>query len=110
MAGAWTTLSVKDGGGTSRTMRAWDESGAGTGPFSFAQLVADASGAGSTPAVKAASTSPGVTDPSLVVALSPNGQDLGSGTGGTRTIRTIVDSSQLSVLGQTTMSASSPVT
>ena len=38
MAGAWTTLSILDGGGTSRTMRAWDESGTGTGPYSFGQV------------------------------------------------------------------------
>jgi hypothetical protein len=44
MAGAWTTLSVKDAGGTTRTMRAWDESGAGTGPYSFGQVLADGLG------------------------------------------------------------------
>lgn len=44
MAGAWTTLSVKDAGGTSRTMRAWDESGAGTGPYSFGHVLANAAG------------------------------------------------------------------
>lgn len=38
MAGAWTTLAILDGGGTSRTMRAWDESGNGSGPFSFAPV------------------------------------------------------------------------
>lgn len=38
MAGAWTTLNILDGGGTSRTMRAWDESGVGTGPYSFGQV------------------------------------------------------------------------
>lgn len=72
MAGAWTTLSVKDGGGTSRTMRVWDESGSGAGPFSFGQLLADGSGsaalslgAGATAAntlrLALASDSPGVT-------------------------------------------------
>jgi hypothetical protein len=40
MAGAWTTLSVKDAGGTSRTMRVWDESGSGSGPFSFGTMLA----------------------------------------------------------------------
>lgn len=44
MAGAWTTLAIKDGGGTSRTMRVWDESGAGTGPFSFAQVAGNGDG------------------------------------------------------------------
>jgi hypothetical protein len=44
MAGVWTTLTVKDAGGTTRTMRAWDESGAGTGPYSFGQVLADGAG------------------------------------------------------------------
>ncbi len=34
---SWTTLSIKDSGGTARTMRVWDEGGVGTGPFQFAQ-------------------------------------------------------------------------
>ncbi len=42
-------------------------------------------------------------------ALGSTALDLGSGTGGTRTLRTIIDSSQFSSLGQTTMSASQPV-
>lgn len=49
MAGAWTTLSIKDGAGTTRTMRAWDESGAGTGPFSFGQVFSDGTGSASQP-------------------------------------------------------------
>lgn len=44
MAGAWTTISVKDAAGTTRTMRAWDESGTGIGPFSFGQVLADGLG------------------------------------------------------------------
>lgn len=44
MPGTWTTLSVKDAGGTSRTMRVWDESGAGTGPFAFGGVIGDGSG------------------------------------------------------------------
>ncbi len=44
MPGAWTTLSVKDAAGTTRTMRAWDESGAGSGPYSFGQVLADGVG------------------------------------------------------------------
>lgn len=35
MAGAWTFLNVKDALGTTRPMRAWDESGTGAGPFVF---------------------------------------------------------------------------
>jgi hypothetical protein len=35
MAGAWTYLNIKDGLGTTRPMRAWDESGTGLGPFVF---------------------------------------------------------------------------
>lgn len=46
----------------------------------------------------------------LVTALGSTALDLGSGTGGTRTIRTIVDSSQLSALGANTMANSQPVT
>jgi hypothetical protein len=49
MAGAWTSLSIKDATGTTRTMRAWDESGAGTGPFSFGQVFSDGSGSASQP-------------------------------------------------------------
>ena len=44
MPGAWTNLSIKDGLGTTRTMRAWDESGTGVGPYSFGQVLADGLG------------------------------------------------------------------
>lgn len=44
MAGAWTTLTVKDATGTNRTMRAWDESGTAVGPYSFGQVLADGLG------------------------------------------------------------------
>ncbi len=37
MAGVWTTLNILDGGSVSRAMRVWDESGVGTGPYSFGQ-------------------------------------------------------------------------
>jgi hypothetical protein len=47
MAGVWTTISVKDAIGTTRTMRAWDESGTGSGPYTFGQMVTDGSGAAS---------------------------------------------------------------
>ncbi len=33
MAGAYTTKNVKDGGGTDRSMRWWDESGTDVGPY-----------------------------------------------------------------------------
>lgn len=46
MAGAFTTLSILDGTTTARTVRAWDESGSGAGPFSFAAVLT--SGDGST--------------------------------------------------------------
>ncbi len=46
MAGAWTSMSVKDGGGTSRNIRVWDESGAGTGPFSPGPIKANGQGTG----------------------------------------------------------------
>lgn len=47
--GTWTTLSIKDALGATRTMRAWDESGAGTGPFSFGQVFSDGTGSSSQP-------------------------------------------------------------
>ena len=62
-----------------------------------------------TSAVKAASTAAVAADPALVVAVSPNNYDFGSGTSGTKTQRVIVDSSQLSALGQATMANSAPV-
>lgn len=59
--------------------------------------------------IKAASTAAVAADPALVVAISPNNYDFGSGTGGTKTQRMIIDTSQLGALGQTTMSSSAPV-
>jgi hypothetical protein len=41
MAGVWTTLAVKDGLGATKQMLAWDESGVGTGPWSFGHMFAD---------------------------------------------------------------------
>jgi len=41
MAGAWTTLSIKDAAGNNKTVRAWDESGAGTGPFVPGHILKD---------------------------------------------------------------------
>lgn len=38
MAGALTTKQIKDGGGNLLDFRVWDESGAGTGPFSFISI------------------------------------------------------------------------
>lgn len=49
MAGAWTTKSIKDATGTSISMRMWDESGTGDGPFSFGQVFSDGSGSSSQP-------------------------------------------------------------
>src|SRR4051812_9155445 len=43
MAAGWTTLTIRDGGGTSRTMRVWGEDTT-TGPFSFGQVLADGAG------------------------------------------------------------------
>jgi len=39
MPGSWTTLNVKDAAGTTRNMRVWDESGAGSGPYSFGHAI-----------------------------------------------------------------------
>ena len=44
MAGSWTTKTILDGTGASVTMRVWDESGAGTGPFSFGQVIGSGDG------------------------------------------------------------------
>jgi hypothetical protein len=41
MAGAWTYLNIKDGLGSTRQMKAWDDSGTGAGPWTFAHLSAD---------------------------------------------------------------------
>lgn len=41
MAGAFTTKQIRDGSGTLITMRMWDESGAGTGPYSFVHNIRD---------------------------------------------------------------------
>lgn len=43
MAGSYTTLTAKDAAGTNRTMRVWDESGAGTGPYSATLTLKDIS-------------------------------------------------------------------
>lgn len=87
MAGAWTSKNMLAADGvTLLPMRMWDESGVGSGPFSFATAIADLTGAGS-PAVKAAGVAPVANDKALVVAISPNGQ----------------------VSGQQAMSASAPV-
>jgi hypothetical protein len=45
MAGAFTTKQIRDGSGTLITMRMWDESGAGTGPYSFVHNIRDISAA-----------------------------------------------------------------
>lgn len=58
---------------------------------------------------KAASTAAVAADPAIVVAVSPNNFDFGSGTGGSKTQRVIIDSSQFSTTGQTTKTASAPV-
>ena len=47
MAGALTTLKVKDGDGTTRLMRVWDESGTGVGPFTWVHVLTDTSGGSS---------------------------------------------------------------
>lgn len=83
MAGAWTTLSVKDAAGATRTMRAWDESGSGAGPFSFGQMLTDGSGAA--------------------------GLALGAGAGGATTLRVTLDSGQVSSIGQNAKASSTSV-
>ncbi|WLA80275.1 hypothetical protein [Bradyrhizobium elkanii] len=46
MAAGWTTLSIKDAAGNSRTMRVWAEDTT-SGPYSFGQVLADGSGSSS---------------------------------------------------------------
>jgi len=46
MAGSFTTLAILDGGGVSRNMRVWDESGAGNGPFTFSADYPGSDGSG----------------------------------------------------------------
>lgn len=58
-----------------------------------------------TPVIAAGSNTIGNTN----IQISGTAPDVGSGTGGSHTLRTIIDSSQFSPLGQTTMSASAPV-
>jgi hypothetical protein len=43
MAAGWTTLPIKDAGGTTRTMRVWAED-TSSGPYSFGQVLADGAG------------------------------------------------------------------
>ena len=41
MPGSFTTLSIKDASGTTKLMRAWDDSGSGLGPFMLAHVMSD---------------------------------------------------------------------
>jgi hypothetical protein len=41
MPGSFTTLSVKDGAGTTRSMRVWDDSGTGAGPLTPVHILND---------------------------------------------------------------------
>lgn len=50
MPGAWTIKAIKDAAGTSFNARMWDESGVGTGPFSFGQTLSDGTGVTAPPA------------------------------------------------------------
>jgi len=77
MAGSYTTLNVLDATSTSRTMRVWDESGVGTGPFSFAQILLANNASSSVPILEsgvnlAASSAPTINAPtSFRVAVTP---------------------------------------
>lgn len=44
MAGAWTTKNVKDAAGATFSVRVWDESGLGSGPFLFGQTISNGDG------------------------------------------------------------------
>lgn len=58
MPGILTTLSVKDALGATKSMRVWDESGTGVGPFSWVHVLTDTSnlGAGKYETVAASQT------------------------------------------------------
>lgn len=43
MAGVLDTIQIRDADGDATTFRVWDESGVGTGPFSFVQFITDIS-------------------------------------------------------------------
>lgn len=66
MAGAWTTKSINFNG-VSLNIRVWDESGIGSGPYSFGQVFADGSG-GNTPA---AFSPPGAQATNLSASIAP---------------------------------------
>lgn len=84
--------------------------GTGTLATSLATLPALVTGSAIVGRVGIDQTTDGTTNKVAAdVRLGGTAADKGSGTGGTATQRVIVDSSQLSALGQTTMSASAPV-
>lgn len=90
MTASLSIIAGKDGTGTtiSGGIQALDLSGAGTGPWSFANIIVDGTSGSNRAAVKAASTAPVATDPALVVSISPN---------------------SVNANGQTTLSGSAPV-
>jgi hypothetical protein len=69
MAGSWTTMQIKDGAGTTRTMRVWDETG--SGPYSFGQVLADGLGGAVTVTGNSLQTAP-------VGAVAHDGADSGN--------------------------------
>lgn len=75
MPGIIGTQVIKDGNGTAIIggVRMFDVSGTGVGPWVPVSLLYDPA-SGQFGAIKAASTAPVATDPALVVAISPNGQ------------------------------------
>ncbi len=107
MAGAYTTLTIKDGTAVSRTMRAWDESGSGSGPYSFVTSLKDIS-AGEYETVAASQTAqvmgpsgaagdyisgilviPGTTSPGNVLLLD-NATSITVFTGGSTSVSNLV--------------------
>lgn len=116
-------IAAKDGAGATigGGLIAADIAGSGTGPwFLFHGMIDGVAGVNKAQvdssnrlAVLASQTGTwNITTVSTVTSLTQlNGQaiNLGSGTGGSGTQRVIVDSSQLSALGQTTASGSTPV-
>lgn len=66
-------------------------------------------GSASTDVITIQGIASGTVVPVSNVALGTSALDQGSGTGGSHTLRTIIDSSQVPTIGQTTMSGSIPV-
>lgn len=83
MPGAVATINIKDASGTTRTMRVWDESGAGTGPYSFMHVLADGNASTGAPLAQAEDDGHSSGDFGLLaLAVRRNTPAVGSGSDG----------------------------